>query len=56
MKKDYINPEMEVVRLTMNHYLLSGSPNADIDGDESVDANLIEASQFFDNGDSNESW
>ena len=30
MKKTYINPEMEIVRMKMNQHLLDGSPAAQV--------------------------
>ena len=56
MKKEYINPEMEVVRLTMNQHLLEGSdPDVVVNTGGSVDAGSVGASEWFDNGGS-EDW
>ena len=53
MKKEYINPEIEVVVLTMNQHILDGSPNA---GGPVQEGDPVLSNGFFDNGDSNESW
>ncbi len=55
MKKEYVNPEMQVVVLNVNQQLLNGSPQGTYDPTSSVDAGSVEASQFFDNGGS-EDW
>ena len=55
MKKEYINPEMEVVVLNVNQQLLDGSPQGTYDPNSSVDPVYVEASQFQDNGGS-EDW
>jgi hypothetical protein len=51
MKKEYINPEMEVVLISTTHQILAGStPDAGI-GEGSVDAGSVEShDSFFDFG------
>ena len=47
MKKTYINPEMEIVKIqTLS--LMVGSPDAKINNDDTVDAEEVEASEYFD--------
>ena len=57
MKKEYINPEIEVVRLTMNQHLLDGSPLDQTEDEAPVSGESYDAlsSGFFDNGGS-EDW
>ena len=57
MKKEYINPEMEVVKINTMTLLAGSDPNVNIDtsSDSSIDAGSVEASQWFDNGGS-EDW
>ena len=52
MKKEYINPQLEVVKLVSTPLLQDASPNAGgvFGGTE------VLSSEFQDNGDSNESW
>lgn len=46
-KKQYINPEMEIVKIqTLS--LMVGSPDAKINDEESVNAEDVEASEYFD--------
>lgn len=46
-KKQYINPEMEIVKIqTLS--LMVGSPDAKINNDDTVDAEEVEASEYFD--------
>ena len=45
MKKEYMNPEMEVVELKMNQMLMAGSPTLP-KSDEEVDENDILAPGF----------
>lgn len=46
-KKQYINPEMEIVKIqTLS--LMVGSPDAKINDDDTVDAEEVEASEYFD--------
>lgn len=61
MKKEYINPEMEVVMLQTKATILAGSGEGGVEDGDSVgnqvkdsDAGLF-SSQFFDNGGS-EDW
>ena len=58
MKKEYINPEIEVVKLVSNPLLQDASPNGqNIDPTQSFDGpSGFDAPSFIDNGDSNESW
>ena len=42
MKKTYINPNIEVVKLNMHQQMLSGSPAAALDPDSSADPGSIE--------------
>ena len=51
MKKDYINPEMTVVVMTVNQQLLAGSPDA---GGQYGGTEVL-SSEFQDNGVS-EDW
>ena len=45
-KKQYINPEMEIVKIqTLS--LMVGSPDAKINDDDTVDAEEVEASEFI---------
>ncbi len=53
MKKEYINPEIEVVKLVSNPLLQNASPNA---GGPVQEGDPVLSNGFFDNGDSNESW
>lgn len=59
MKKEYINPEMEVVMLQSNNAILAGSGEGVADGDtpgEGYNPNDVSySSGFFDNGGS-EDW
>ena len=52
MKKEYINPEMEVVNIQIRQQMLAGSPDA---GDEYQDGDPVLSTEFFDNGGS-EDW
>ena len=46
-KKQYINPEMEIVKIqTLS--LMVGSPDAKLNDDDTVDAEEVEASEYFD--------
>lgn len=56
MKKEYLNPQLEVVMLNTMP-LLSGSPDA-VNESASNTGGVYDdnASLFHDNGDSNESW
>lgn len=46
-KKQYINPEMEIVKIqTLS--LMVGSPDAKINDDDTVDPEEVEASEYFD--------
>ena len=55
MKKEYINPQLEVVMLNTMP-LLAGSGNGETFGEGELNGNQGDASQWFDNGDSNEPW
>ncbi len=57
MKKEYINPEMQVVKMQTMTVLAASDPDVIIDtsNDSSIDAGSVGASQFFDNGGS-EDW
>lgn len=59
MKKEYINPEMEVVMLQSNNAILAGSGEGVAEGDtlgEGYNPNDVSySSGFFDNGGS-EDW
>ncbi len=51
MKKTYINPQMEVVKIA-THQMLASSPDAGLDSSKSVNAGLIEGREFdFDDDD-----
>ena len=54
MKKLYINPEMEVVRLQVTATILAGSESLPT-SDQSVSNSSSDAAEFFDNGGS-EDW
>ena len=57
MKKEYINPEMVVVKFAAPVVLQSNSPgNGEGFGSGSMNPINADSSQFYDNGDSNESW
>ncbi len=55
MKKKYVNPEIEVVKFVSNPLLNDASPTSGYDPNSSVDPVYVEASQFQDNGGS-EDW
>ena len=56
MKKEYINPEMEVVLLQSNNAILAGSDPIDtVDSSTTVTPGEEDAARFFDNGGS-EDW
>ena len=52
MKKEYVNPEMQVVMLQTNAIILAGSDLGI--SSESVDNSSSDAATFFDNGGSEE--
>ncbi len=56
MKKEYINPEMQVVMMQTNSTILAGSGDGTGFGQGYMNGSQGDASQFYDNGDSNESW
>lgn len=51
MKKEYINPKIEVVKVETMTFLADS--NLEVTDEHTT---TFDASQFFDNGDSNESW
>ena len=55
MKKEYINPKMEVVKINTMTLLAGSDPDVVVNTEGSVDAGSVEASQWFDNGGS-EDW
>ncbi len=55
MKKEYINPEMLVIKMqTMP--LLVGSDEEQMEVVSGTTTTTLDASQWFDNGDSSEDW
>ena len=56
MKKEYINPEMVIVKFAAPVVLQSNSPTQSNGEYTSNGGITLGASEFQDNGDSNESW
>ena len=53
MKKEYINPEMEVVNIQIRQQMLAGSPEVD-EEEEYKEGDPVLSTGFFDNGGSEE--